>query len=338
MARFRRNRRRRRGGWWILILAAPLAVAAWWLYRAPDRSEGLEGTLALGPQPALTTDRPEASQIGAVRDDVSEKGATTPANRGSGPAVPVSQRAQALINAGRQALERDDPIAARTHFSEAMILGVVDADATLLRAELTRIGDETIFSNRIFDGDPFVERYVIQPGDSLAKIASANNISADLLAAINNIADKNRIRAGRTMKIVKGPFLAVIHKRDYSLDVYLARTFVKHFRVGLGADDSTPTGEWRVATKLMNPTYYPPRGGEIIPADDPRNPLGERWIGLVGVSGEAVGQQRYGVHGTNEPETIGQSVSMGCVRMYNEDVESLYSYLVSKHSTVTVLE
>ena len=98
----------------------------------------------------------------------------------------------------------------------------------------------------------------------------------------------------------------------------------------------SPTGEWRVATKLMNPTYYPPRGGEIMAADDPKNPLGERWIGLVGISGAAVDQERYGIHGTNEPDSIGKSVSMGCIRMHNEDVEALYSYLVETHSTVTV--
>ena len=74
----------------------------------------------------------------------------------------------------------------------------------------------------------------------------------------------------------------------------------------------------------------------IISADDPENPLAERWIGLEGVAGEALRQQRYGIHGTIEPETIGQNSSMGCIRMFNEDVEALYTYLVTKHSTVTV--
>ncbi|MGD2109511.1 MAG: L,D-transpeptidase family protein, partial [Phycisphaerae bacterium] len=208
--------------------------------------------------------------------------------------------------------------------------------AATLRAELTRLGNDTIFSPRIFPDDPFVDRYIIKPGDTLGKIAKTLKISPDLLAEVNGIANKNLIRAGQTLKTVKGPFRLVVHKPTYTMDVYLDTTFVKHFKVGLGADDSTPTGEWRVATKLTNPTYYPPRGGQIISADDPTNPLGERWIGLEGVKGEAVGQHRYGIHGTIEPETIGRSVSLGCIRLYNEDVEDLYTYLVEQHSIVEV--
>ena len=271
--------------------------------------------------------------------DVTEKGADAPRRK-----VPItkienpSRRAESLVAAGKNALANGDPIAARTHFSEAMMLGVAEAEASMLRAELTRLGGESIFSPRIFDNDPFVERYVIKTGDSLAKIATKNKISADLLADINGIRDVNLIRAGRTIKVIRGPFRAIVRKKDFSLDVYLDQTFVQHFRVGLGQDSSTPTGEWRVGTKLKNPTYYPPRGGDIVAADDPGNPLGERWIALIGVSGEAAGQHRYGIHGTNDPESIGQSVSMGCIRMFNEDVEALYTYLVTKHSTVTVVE
>lgn len=244
----------------------------------------------------------------------------------------------ALIAAGKQAVAAGDLIAARTHFSDALQQGVSGADAELLRTELSRLGQETIFSPRIMAGDPFVARYVVQAGDSLAKIAAANNVPVDLLAQVNGIADKNMIRAGQALKVIKGPFHARVRKSDFTLDIYLDKTFVRHFRVGLGADNSTPTGIWQVATKLVNPTYYPPRGGEIISADDPQNPLGERWIGLLGVSGEAVGQERYGIHGTNEPNSIGRSVSMGCVRLYNEDVEAVYNYLIEKHSTVTITE
>jgi lipoprotein-anchoring transpeptidase ErfK/SrfK len=227
-------------------------------------------------------------------------------------------------------------VPARQYFSEALQLGPDDPERTLLRAELTRLGNETIFSARIYEDDPFIERYIIQPGDTMGKIAKANHVTPELLAEINGIRNVNLIRAGQTIKVIKGPFRAVVDSRTYTLGVYLQNTFVKQFKVGLGADQSTPTGEWRVGTKLVNPTYYPPRSGQVIAADDPANPLGERWIALHGVSGEAAGQLRYGIHGTVEPDSIGKSVSLGCIRLYNEDVEALYNYLVEKESTVIV--
>jgi lipoprotein-anchoring transpeptidase ErfK/SrfK len=183
-----------------------------------------------------------------------------------------------------------------------------------------------------------VNRYIIKAGDSLAKIATQHSVTADLLASINGIEDKNRIREGQTLKVINGPMRAVVHKRAYRIDLYAGDVFVRSFPVGLGLDDSTPTGEWKVKNKLQNPTYYPPRGGAIVSADDPTNPLGERWIGLEGVSGEALSQERYGIHGTNEPDSIGKSVSLGCVRLHNADVEQVYTYLIEGKSTVTIVE
>ena len=94
--------------------------------------------------------------------------------------------------------------------------------------------------------------------------------------------------------------------------------------------------KWVVSTKLVNPTYYPPRGGRIRAADDPENPLGERWIGLRGVAGDALGQQRYGIHGTIEPESIGRSQTLGCIRMHNADVAELFTLVVPGETRVTV--
>jgi len=284
----------------------------------------------------LTTDRPEILPEVSPQPGVSEKGDAPDLNRPTDPADSGVMRVGALVSAGREALERNELVSARAYLGEALQAGLEDPERSLVRAELTRIGNETIFSPRIFDQDPLVSRHIIQAGETLGKIAKARHVSAEFLAAINGIADKNRIRAGQTIKVVTGPFHAIVHKQTYTLEVYLGTTFVKHFRVGLGVDDSTPTGEWKVGTKLVNPTYYPPRGGTIVAADDPQNPLGERWIGLVGVGGEAAGQERYGIHGTVDPDSIGRSVSLGCIRLFNEDVEALYTYLVEKHSTVTV--
>ena len=337
--RRRRRRKGRRVSSSILLLAV-VAIGVWSVYPWLSSRAVVDPTLTLeGPQ--VPTSHPDDdSEPAETHPTVAEQVVEPTPNSAAERSVtqPLAPRVERLIAAGRQDLERNDLVAARTRFSKALALGVEETNATLLTAELTRIGRETLLSPRILDGDPLVERYIIQTGDSLGKIATANKVSADLIASVNQIADKHRIREGQTIKVIKGPFRAVVTKTQFTLDVYLGDTFVTRFPVGLGADDSTPSGEWRVGTKLENPTYYPPRGGEIIAADDPKNPLGERWIALVGVSGGAAAQERYGIHGTNEPESIGRSVSMGCIRMHNADIEALYTYLVEGHSTVTVRE
>lgn len=331
-----RRRRKRGSPLSILLVLAPVALGAWWLYSL-DQSPGRpEQTVPPLPKPLLTTDRPEIVAEPNLRPDVPEKGSNPKRETAAAPEPPAKERIQQLVGAGRQAVSKDDPVAARAYFSEAMQLGINGDDATFLKAELTRIGNETILSGRIFDNDPFVTRYVVEAGDTLGKIASKYKVSPELLARINGLRSMNMIRLGQSLKIIKGPFRAIVDKQSFSLDVYLDQTFVRHYKSGLGTDGSTPTGEWRVSTKLVNPTYYPPRGGQIVAADDPENPLGERWIGLIGIDGEAVGQLRYGIHGTIEPESIGQNASLGCIRLYNEDVEELYTFLVEKHSTVTI--
>jgi lipoprotein-anchoring transpeptidase ErfK/SrfK len=57
----------------------------------------------------------------------------------------------------------------------------------------------------------------------------------------------------------------------------------------------------------------------VVPPRSPENFLGTRWLGF--------NIPKYGIHGTIYPELIGQSVSGGCVRMRNEDVEELYAII-----------
>jgi lipoprotein-anchoring transpeptidase ErfK/SrfK len=122
---------------------------------------------------------------------------------------------------------------------------------------------------------------------------------------------------GQKLKVVPGPFGAVVFLDRYELVVHLNGSFVKSYRVGVGRDGTTPIGMFTVKNKMVNPTYYGPEG--IIPSDDPKNPLGERWIDI----GDS-----YGIHGTIEPDSIGKNESRGCIRMLNSEVEEVYDFLV----------
>jgi lipoprotein-anchoring transpeptidase ErfK/SrfK len=86
----------------------------------------------------------------------------------------------------------------------------------------------------------------------------------------------------------------------------------------------TPRGEWHIVVKYENPWWYPPtssswaKGLKPVPPG-PSNPLGTRWMGL-----NAPG---VGIHGTNNPASIGYSASHGCVRMQVPDAEWLFDHV-----------
>jgi lipoprotein-anchoring transpeptidase ErfK/SrfK len=80
----------------------------------------------------------------------------------------------------------------------------------------------------------------------------------------------------------------------------------------------TPVGRWVISNKQPGMTYWK----ENIPKGDPRNPLGTRWLGFSVFAGDKAGI--WAIHGTNEPDSMGQWVSDGCIRMRNPEVETLY--------------
>ncbi len=108
---------------------------------------------------------------------------------------------------------------------------------------------------------------------------------------------------------------------------YREGKLVRAFPVGIGKYSSqTPLGSYKVQNKAKNPWWQPPWGGDPV-APGPANPLGTRWIGFNG---------EYGIHGNNNPASIGSLVSLGCIRMYIPDVEWLYDQ-VSVGTPVTVV-
>ena len=88
---------------------------------------------------------------------------------------------------------------------------------------------------------------------------------------------------------------------------------IYHVAVGKTSTPS-PTGAFKIVNRVPNPTYY--HKGQVIPAGE-NNPVGSRWMGLSAKS--------YGIHGTNQPKSIGKAASTGCIRMGKEDLEELFA-------------
>jgi lipoprotein-anchoring transpeptidase ErfK/SrfK len=91
----------------------------------------------------------------------------------------------------------------------------------------------------------------------------------------------------------------------------------------------------RKGSKMVNPPWVNPRTGEQFAGGDPKNPIGKHWIGIEG-QGEAAAYAGYGLHGTIEPESIGQQRSMGCVRMLADDIALMYELLTEQGSQIQI--
>lgn len=87
----------------------------------------------------------------------------------------------------------------------------------------------------------------------------------------------------------------------------------------------SPEGTFTIKRRVANPTYQ--HNGKTIPAGL-SNPVGTRWMGLS--------KSGYGIHGTNEPNSIGKAASHGCIRMAKADLEDFYTH-VAVGDTVEII-
>jgi len=242
------------------------------------------------------------------------------------------------IARARSALARGDALTARRIYCEALKGGLSSTAQQMVRGELIRLADGAIFSPDVLAEDGLVSLYPVGRGDTLMTIARRFKITDDLILSINRIPNKDRLSVGTPLKVVKGPFRAIVTKSDFRLDVFLGEVLVRSFRAGLGTNGSTPTGRWIVRDKLRNPGWTDPRTNEYYHPDAPDNPIGEFWIGLEGVAGDAVSRRGFGIHGTIDPGSIGRQMSLGCVRLLPQDIESVFRLLVIGESTVEIVD
>jgi lipoprotein-anchoring transpeptidase ErfK/SrfK len=273
--------------------------------------------------------------------------ATPGASTGAPAALPSADAAVgALVARADAAMKQSKFVEARTLLTRALHEpGVTPGAAEAIRERCAAVNDTLVFSPTVAPGDPFAAKYIIQSGDALSLVPRNQGLDVDwrFLKRINGINDENRIIPGQTIKVIRGPFHAVIDKSDFRLDLYLGdseeRVFVRSYRVGLGEQGSTPLGDWvvRPGSKLVNPRWVNPRTGEPFDAADPKNPIGERWIGLDGADPTTRPLTGYGVHGTIDPGSIGREASMGCVRLQQSDVEVIYEVLIEGVSTVRIV-
>ncbi len=293
-------------------------------------------TPARTERPAETQGQEPVPQEAAQPTTVATDEVLPPAPTVDAKAAAVVAEAMTMLNSHPRQV-----ISARNKLNEALSMPMPASQRLAVKEELAKLSKEWLFGPAAFAGDTLCDNYTVQPGDLLQVIGRRNKVPYELLMQINNIPRPQSLQAGKTIKVVKGPFHAKVCRSTFTLDLYLQDVYVRSFKVGLGrAGYETPTGVWRVQEggKLIAPTWTDPDSGRVYKATDPDYPLGSRWIALDGIEGDAKGRTGFAIHGTKEPEQIGTAGSRGCIRMFNGDAITIYNMLFPLYSKVEVVE
>ena len=154
--------------------------------------------------------------------------------------------------------------------------------------------------------------YLVRGGESLRDIAERYQVPWQLLAKINGLNSPNSPPAETKLKIVPGPFRAVVDLSDSELTLYVQDLYAGRFPLRLGDDPAPREGEYQVRGRAEGHAYYAADGAKT-PARGPANPYGRFWLDL----GKGVA-----LH-----ETSPQAVSRGCLGLSSRDAEDIYAIL-----------
>jgi len=272
----------------------------------------------------------------------------TPSETAPLPSTGSTNQVRSLIEAGDRAASSGKPLEARVVYSRALLNpDVSKSDAASLRDKAGKLNKELVFSPKVTAGDPLSEVYTVASGDALERIAKKRDLGthAALIQRINGIANPKSLQIGQKIKLVRGPFHAVVSKSEYRLDLFWGSPdepqewlYIRSFPVGTGVDNGTPVGTFLVKknSKLKDPDWTNPKTGEKFDNSDPMNPIGEYWLGWEG-QGSAAVYTGFGLHGTIDPSSIGSQKSLGCVRMADEDIATVWEMLTEQISVVKVI-
>lgn len=188
-----------------------------------------------------------------------------------------------------------------------------------------------------------VSHYTVRKEDNLYEIARRFDIGIVEILAANPGVDPWQPKPGTKLTLTTQHILPpvrtgiVLNLSELRMFYFRPDGSVMTFPIGIGREGwQTPTGVTSITRKRKDPVWIPPPSireenpnlPDIIPAG-PENPLGAYALNL--------GWPGYVIHGTNRPYGIGKRSSHGCIRLYPEDIETLFS-AVKTGTPVTVID
>lgn len=235
------------------------------------------------------------------------------------PGKEITAACKNTFNRARELAESGELEAARSLLTAVYLAGDGDMRERSRRL-LDEINEKLVFDPACLQGAGV---HTVKSGETLSGIASRYGVNWRMVQRINRISRPELIRVNQKIKIIKGRPKILVEKSRFALTLFIDGYYVKEYAVGLGRENRTPTGIFTVDSMLVEADWYPPGGG-VIKYGEEGHLIGTRWIGFEDRPGAA----GYGIHGTNDPDSIGAMESEGCIRMHNEDVQELYDFLM----------
>ena len=173
--------------------------------------------------------------------------------------------------------------------------------------------------------------YTARESDTLVAVARAYDLGSVEIRAANPRIDPRRAGASGMVALTTRHILPDAPRRGIVVNLPELRLYyfppsgaVRSFPIGIGrAGKETPLGHTRITRKALNPVWTPTRSER---AEDPRLPrrVGPGPDNQMGNRALYLGWDEYAIHGTNHPDSIGQRDSHGCIKMYPEDIATLF--------------
>jgi len=302
--------------------------------RAGDRAKAIEGLKRVTTEFLDSPERPKAmAQYAKLLEDDGQAQEAMKVYNEIRANAPAEFAAPALSGVARQA-ERDGKIAeARDLYTQAAKGAAWDSPAWNEAIDaLGRANIAMVFSPA---ETPESKVYAIEKGDNLTNIGIKLNTTQGMLMRANGLAADARLDLGQRLKWTPKDFRVVIERSKCRIFLLDGNGIFKRYSCGLGKPGhETTLGVYKIGNKEKDPVWHKPGEGPI-PAGDPRNLLGTRWMPLVPVQ-EGLPKD-LGIHGAPDPTTVGSFTSNGCARMKMEEVEELYDLIV-RSTPVQIVE
>lgn len=179
----------------------------------------------------------------------------------------------------------------------------------------------------------------IVSGNTINTIAAKYHTGKGMIVRSNGL-KSDKIFVGKKLTVFPGPWSIKIEKTSRLLKLYQhvngTKKLFAMFRVGVGRFGRTPSADFVVSSLERHPTWYAP-DGRVYKYGESGNELGDYFLKLATPGSPANPLKGYGIHGTRDERTVGRSLSNGCIRMRNHDVELLY-LLIPRRTPVKIVE